>query len=261
MEEVWKDIPGYEGLYQVSNLGIVKSYDRIVKHNKGGTAKRNGTVLKQSTNIWGYNMVTLCKDKIQTGKSVHRLIAISFIHNPENKPQVNHKNGVKTDNRIENLEWVDAFENMAHAFKTGLIITKKGNKSHMYGKTGFESNVSIPVVQYSLDGQFICIYGSANQAAISINGSNNSIRLCCLNKIKSSGGFQWKHFHGNNDNIIPLIENKVNRKIRQLNKAGLTINKYDSIAEAARHIKTHASAISKALKLKTTHRKHYWEYV
>jgi hypothetical protein len=107
-QEVWKDIVEYEGLYMVSNLGRVKSLPR------------SGTILQEkilSQRVGRkYLCVMLCKNNIKKCTSVHRLIAQAFIPNPDNKPQVNHKNGIKTDNIVCNLEWVTAKENSQHAY-------------------------------------------------------------------------------------------------------------------------------------------------
>ena len=108
--EQWDNVVGYEGLYMVSNMGRIKS----VKFGKEN-------MLRQSFNTWGYLMVGICRNGISVTKSVHRLVAAHFLPNPENKPQINHKNGVKTDNKVTEIEWVTNKENSAHAWSTGLI--------------------------------------------------------------------------------------------------------------------------------------------
>lgn len=129
MKEIWKDIAGYEGLYQVSNLGRVKSFERRWRTGKNNNIKRKHKemIISKSKQIKSYHVVTLYKNNIQTQKGVHRLVAKAFIPNPENKPQVNHKDGNKLNNHINNLEWVTIKENMRHAAINGLKA--KGEKN------------------------------------------------------------------------------------------------------------------------------------
>lgn len=119
MEEIWKTIPGYEDYYEVSNLGRVR---RI----------KTGYILKPSGKE--YLEVCLSKHNKQRYFYIHRLVATAFLPNPENKPEVNHINGKKGDNRVENLEWFTRQENIQHAWKTGLSKGRKGDKCPMYGK-------------------------------------------------------------------------------------------------------------------------------
>ena len=128
MIEVWKDIKGYEGLYQVSNLGKIRSRYKSNEYLNLKTIKGQR----------GYLRVTLVKNRNKTNKQIHRLVAETFIVNLENKTQVNHKNGNKMDNRVKNLEWCTPKENMIHAVKTGL---KKAHKIQMKNKVTGEIRV------------------------------------------------------------------------------------------------------------------------
>lgn len=129
--ENFKDIPGYEGLYQVSPDGQVRSLDKFV-NNKFGIKNKlfKGRLMKPLIGKTGYYYVQLVdKNGIQKHRKNHRLVALTFIPNPENKPFVNHINGNKLDNRIENLEWCTASENNIHAVKLGLLKSTRGSKN------------------------------------------------------------------------------------------------------------------------------------
>jgi len=113
-QEIWKDIVGYEGVYKVSNLGKLWR----LKDNKQDYKNTQGR----------YQSVVLTKNKQATQFPLHRLVALMFIPNPDNKPFVNHKNGIKNDNRAINLEWCTQSENMKHAWSTGLYSNEKSDK-------------------------------------------------------------------------------------------------------------------------------------
>lgn len=122
--EIWKDVIGYEGLYQVSSFGNVRSVDRQVEYeDKNGMEPRKaifpGRNLRKS--FWGcYYRVRFSKNGKKIGFSIHRIVATMFVPNPQNHEYINHKNGNKLDNYFENLEWVTASENQFHALETGL---------------------------------------------------------------------------------------------------------------------------------------------
>lgn len=134
-EEVWKDVVGYEGLYVVNNAGVVKSLDkcRTKKYSNGNIAVMIfcGRVLSPKVEKSGYITHTLTKDGVRKTVKVHRLVATAFIPNPENKPQVNHINGIKSDNHVQNLEWATTFENRQHAYDIGLQKPTSGIKNGM----------------------------------------------------------------------------------------------------------------------------------
>jgi hypothetical protein len=137
MEKIWKDLPESNGTVFVSNDGVIKT-ERVFR--KSIRTK----VLKQSIDKKGYCRVGVWIDgKLKTLKA-HRIVATAFIPNPENKPQINHKNGIKTDNRVENLEWVTNKENIQHAFGTGLkVATKVFGEQHGHTKTTNEQILEI----------------------------------------------------------------------------------------------------------------------
>lgn len=182
MEEIWRDIEGYEGLYQVSNLGRIKSF--ISQRNK------KEKILHPSNDKDGYLFIGLYKNGNQKPKRVHRIVAGNFIPNTNNKPQVNHINGDKKDNRVENLEWCTCKENIVHAWEEGL---HKLSKEHHKKMVEAAAKVcSKPVMQFTIEGEYINEFSSANKAAKSVNGFHPEIIRCCRGIIKSYNGFIWK---------------------------------------------------------------------
>jgi len=134
-EEIWLPVVGYEGYYEISNEGKVKNLERKVKSRYGLRSVRE-RILKIDLGSRGYMMADLSVNCIKIKYSVHRLVAIAFLKNSNNKEQVNHINGIKTDNRVENLEWCTQSENMKHAFENNLY--KIGESHHQSKLTELE---------------------------------------------------------------------------------------------------------------------------
>jgi len=127
--EVWKEVFGFEGLYSISNLFNIISMNRMTKNRDGTFRIRKGKKITKFNSKIGYVVCFLYKDNKKHSIQLHRIIANAFIPNPKNKPFVNHINGVKSDNRIENLEWVTASENTIHAYSIGLKKKMIGSKN------------------------------------------------------------------------------------------------------------------------------------
>lgn len=199
MKEIWKDIKGYEGIYQVSSEGRVRSLDRV--EDRGRNIK--GKILKPSINPYGYCVVGLFKNGTQKKNMVHRLVAEAFIPNPDNKPEIDHINTIKIDNTVflnedgsvnydkTNLRWVTKKENMNNPLtKTKMHINARKPSKGKYGK---EHPASKPIIQYYKDSNFIKEWECANDVERVLGISNKHIGSVCLGKRKSCGGYIWKY--------------------------------------------------------------------
>lgn len=184
MEEIWKDIDGYEGLYQVSTQGRVRSLDRV--GDRGWNYK--GKILKPSINPNGYCVVGLFKNGTQKKNMVHRLVAEAFIPNPNNKPYCDHISTIKTENRVENIRWVTHKENMNNP------LSIKQRKEHTeWCKRGEEHHSNKPVIQYDKKNNFIREYFSIREASKENSVREQHISACCRGKLKTAGGYIWKY--------------------------------------------------------------------
>ncbi len=133
MEEIWKDVADYEGLYQISNLGNVKSCRREIYRPLTGKCILKEKSLAKNLHKW-YYMVTMCKLGVHDRRLIHRMVAQHFVPNPFNKPQVNHIDHNPLNNRFDNLEWTTQAENIQHAIKNGRTY-RKGESSHYHKLT------------------------------------------------------------------------------------------------------------------------------
>ena len=190
--EVWKDIKDYEGLYQINNKGEVKALEKTV-WNGQGYLYFSEKIRKLNPDKDGYLNITLSnKGKVKTFK-IHRLVAEAFIPNPNNLPEVNHKDGDKTNNNVDNLEWCTRKENQKHAFRIGLI-NQNGERNHMYGKLGADNPNSIPIYQLNKkNGDIIREYDSLASAGRDLGVNTGKICLVCQGKRNSAYGYKWKY--------------------------------------------------------------------
>lgn len=178
MGEVWKDIKGYEGIYQVSNTGKVK---RVGKYsNQHGSTWTSDRLLSPSPKDNNYMVVGLSREGKVKSKYVHRLVAEAFIPNPENKPTVNHKNGDRSNNHFSNLEWATYLENNLHSIE--VLDRDTRNKGD-----------SKPVLQFDKQGNFIKEYPSMREAQRQ-TGIHAIDKVCAGAKYRhTAGGYIWRY--------------------------------------------------------------------
>lgn len=200
MEEEWRSIEDYDGIYEVSNNAIVRSLDRYVRSKHNSIKFCKGQILKPHKDKDGYLRVRLCKNGKSKGEGVHRIVLKAFISNPENKPQCNHINGIKDDNRLTNIEWCTISENTKHAWDNGL------NKSAMpwLDKFGKDHCNSRPIIQLTLNNEFVKEYDSQHTASRETGIAQSNISMS-LNKKTGidhrgntfvrtiAGGYKWKY--------------------------------------------------------------------
>lgn len=177
-KEIWKDIPEYENLYQISNLGNVKSLDKTIKDTKGRKYQKKGIILKQRYDKYGYKYVKLTKKGKQKYMLVHRIVAKVFINNPENLPQINHKDENRTNNNVNNLEWCDCIYNNNY-----------GNRNKK-----IQDRISKSIIQLDKNNNFIKKWKNSIEASKSLNINGGNIRSCCRNELKTAGGFIWRYY-------------------------------------------------------------------
>lgn len=190
VNEIWKDIKGYEGYYQVSNMGRVKSCERIDNTNH----KIREKILKPKTEKNGYLRVHLRTPNTSKYILIHRLVAESFLPNSNNKLCIDHINTDRKDNRVENLRWVTHKENINNPIT---LLKKKnanlGNKNPMYGVISWENKRSRKVVQLTKNGEIIGLWGCINDIKRSLGICVSNIPNCCKGKLKHTVGYKWQY--------------------------------------------------------------------
>lgn len=177
MKEIWKDINGYEGFYQISNKGNVRSLTRVFARSDGKVKTFQGRMLKQGTNQSGYRYVNLSRNSKPYSARVHRLVAQAFITNVHLLPCINHKDEDKQNNAVENLEWCTFQYNNTY------------NDKHRCRRTRIN--------QFSKNGKWIKTFESIRKAEDEVLGKRGNVSACCGGRLKSCGGYIWKYAQPN----------------------------------------------------------------
>ena len=235
---MWK-IFKYEGQdtnYEISDYGQVRN-------------KKTKKILKLQTSKDNYKTVVLSINKKPKNMRVHRLVAMTYIENPLNKPVVNHKDGNRQNNTVSNLEWVTSQENTIHAVNTGLMPRTKEKQ----------------VDQFDMDGNKIATYRSLNEAERQTGTPASKISDCCNLKRNSSNLFQWR-FHSDEYTRLPKSDIPVTtrKRVARCDKDGNILQIYDSLGQAAKDVHGTQSAITHVLKgdkQTVTHKGYYWKLV
>lgn len=247
--EIWKDIEGYEGKYQVSNMGRVRSLDMEVttKHPKSGEpiAYHQDGRLLQLIDHKGYRRVSFTTGSRDTKRYyfVHRLVARAFVDGWFRGAQVNHKNEQRDDNRAVNLEWVTAKENINHGRHNARMSETKGQR----------------VVQYTMDGEKVGEFPSLTEAANQTGIQRENIGKCCnhADGYLSAGGFRWE-FYGNE--VLLTEPKRTGRAVIQIDRDGKEVARYDSVTEAAEATGAKKSLISRVAGTKYRAKGFLWRY-
>lgn len=194
MQEIWKPIKDFENLYEISNFGRIKSLKKEwkvfnYKSNNYTNIGFNERIMKPSISKCGYYQVNLCKKGKNYGKLIHRLVAETFLKNLNNYPCVNHIDGNKLNNNINNLEWCTYKENSKHSWENGL------QKSYLKGKYGKEHNLAKAVNQYNKNGVLIKKWDCISDASRELKIDNGRITKCCKKEkyCHTAGGYIWEY--------------------------------------------------------------------
>lgn len=236
MVEIWKDIKGYEGLYQVSNLGRVKSLERIITKKNGVTLPIKEKILQYGIDRKGYYFVGLYKNSKGKNKSIARLVAEAFIPNPDNKPEINHINTIRTDNRVwvnedgsieydkSNLEWCTHKENcnnpltkehqkiaqtgkrLSEETKKKISDNNKGRKCYWEGKISKEHPNSKPIIQFSLNGDLIKKWECFNDVKRELGIHHSNIIKVINGARNQTGNSKWEYY--DTDRYLIALMNK-----------------------------------------------------
>lgn len=245
MKEIWKDIEGYEGLYQVSNLGRVKSLERQVwKKRQQCYMRVRERIIQQYISKVGYYVVVLCQNGRKKTYYVHRLVAKAFIPNSENKPEIDHINTIRTDNRINNLRWATSKENSNNPLSK-LHISEWQKENLRFGKDNINS---IPIVQLSMKGTYIRSFDAIADAERETGIDHSNISVNLKEKTCHAGGYRWMYLSDYEKGKKPRDKKRYAIPIIQFSKNGEFIKEWACTADVQRELGIHHSGICNALK-------------
>lgn len=182
IKEIWRDIPEYEGIYQASSFGRIRSMDRL----DGRNHRIKGTIMSPSLNRHGYWGIHLFKGGVGKSFMLHRLIAFTFLGECQHL-DVNHKDGNKSNNSVENLEWCTRAENLQHSYK---VLGRAGVNKGRYGSL---NKLSKPINMYDINGNYLKTFPCANEASRIMNIQQSDISKAANGKRKYAGGYKWKY--------------------------------------------------------------------
>lgn len=234
MEELWKPVKGYEGYFEISNLGRVKSVSRVVlKSGKDFNIKE--CIKRIYNNAQGYPCVTLCKDGRSRHKLLHRLIAEAFIPNPDNKPCVDHINTIRYDCRIENLRWVTQKENANNPLslqhcKDNTYTKDVSQRSNMTRKKNQKYPIIKTVYMFDKEGRLLKEFFSATDAAKEVGVHRSAIERVLKGKYGFCKGFYWSYDKNDSPTKLKLQPNA--RAVLQYDRQGNLIKEYESLSAA-----------------------------
>ena len=246
MKEEWKDITGFEGRYQISNFGRVKSLERTISYSASNQTGIEFEIHKYcpetiiKTYIYGrYEHVGLRKNSKTYNFSIHRLVATHFVPNPNNYPIINHKDENNLNNRADNLEWCTHKYNSNYGTRNKRIADKLRNNPMFY----------IPVLCYDLNNNFVGRYESAVAAGKELNVTPSEITSCCRMYYgrTSAGGYKWK-YEKSDINIEDIIYVPQKKTVHQLTLEGAFIATYESLSDAARALGKNVQNFTKYVK-------------
>lgn len=185
MEEIWKDVPEYEGLYQVSTKGRVRSLDRTYQTKRSVSYHNKGRILSPNINNSGYLYLCLCNGKKHWYAKVHRLVALAFIPNPNNLPEVNHKDGNKLNCCVDNLEWCNHSSNHKHSYKMRL------SKVEIAQKAKRKKVLQIDPVTEDVVKEWDSIAEASKH--FYNTPRSTSIYRCIHGEYKTASGYKWRY--------------------------------------------------------------------